>query len=32
MPKVMTEATFSGWTAATRYAGMAPKSLPIRIA
>jgi len=30
MPKVMTAATLSGCTAAVRYPGMAPKSLPTR--
>lgn len=27
-PSVMTPDTLSGWTAATRYAGIAPKSFP----
>jgi len=30
IPSVITPDTLSGWTAATMYAGKAPKSLPIR--
>jgi hypothetical protein len=28
IPSVMTPETLSGWTTATRYAGIAPKSFP----